>query len=294
MLPVTRLRKKATDRAGLKNRAAFLLGCMAGCLLSSAFYIWWCGLPVACHGARFAAAVSLQPFFRVAEVGPPWTVSNELQQSSKKRLLIAVVASRDGVHEAVSMAKETWASRIETSVEYRIFVAGKGPALPNVHWLRGMRDEEGDIRQLFHVLKHLYSSFADRYHWFLLAPANTYIAVQSIHEMLADMNLLKSVYLGSWASEDPDVMATLHLLPNEYFCEWGPGIIINHAALAAVMSHLDSCKHLSGLFGSHSRHRNRNLTLGVGGDVELGRCFSRRVGIQCTSSQEVRKLAHTV
>ena len=275
------------DRLTARNRAAFLVGCLAGCLLSSMFYVWWSGLFVT-NGrfqAQLIAPLSLQlsnGFFS-RQSDRPWTLASELR--SKKRLLVAVLTSRDRLNETVAMANETLASQLEPTVDYAIFVAGEGPAMPGVYWMSRVQDFEqdgGNLEHIFHVLKYLYSSFVRHYSWFLLASENTYIAVRDLEKMLSGLDASKPVYMGRLASEDTDVMAMLHLLPNEYYCQWGPGIMLSNAALTAVAEHLDGCKSLAAAFGARSSHVSLER-----GDVELGRCFSRRLGIQCTSSREV-------
>ena len=286
---------KAMNKGTMKNRGAFLVGCLAGCLLSSMFYVWWSGLLGSNAGGRFQPRLLgapldisiLQPSNSFSSSDRPWTLASELR--SKKRLLVVVLTSRDRLNKTVAMVNETWASWVEPTVDYSVFVAGEGPTMPGVYWLSSMKDFQpgrGNLKQVFHVLNYLHTSFVRHYHWFLLASEDTYIAVRDLEELLTRLDASKPVYMGRLASEDLDVMALLHLLPNEYYCEWGPGIILSNAALVAVADHLDSCASLAGAFGSDSLGRSR-LEMG---DVELGRCFSRRLGIQCTASHEVGSL----
>jgi hypothetical protein len=270
---------------------------MAGCLLSSTFYIWWSGrlmtserYQVGTNGVSSYLQPSAGFFSRSADRA--WTLASELR--NKKRLLVVVLTGRSRLNDTLTSLRETWASpslgSYDSGVDYAIFVAGEGPSIPRVYWLRNMHDynleSEGSLGQLFHVLRYLRSSYVRHYHWFLLASENTYVALKDVEEMLGRLDPSKPVYMGRFASEDPDVMARLHLLPTEYFCEWGPGIVLSNAALVSVAEHLASCKQHSEVFGS-STNTGHGLTLGRG-DVELGRCFSRRVGIQCTSSHEVK------
>ena len=280
----------------MKSRAAFLVGCMAGCFLSTAFYIWCSGLLMVSgrYQVQQTAVLppSLQPSggFSSRPADRPWTLASELR--SKKRLLVAVLTGRTRLNETVAALQKTWATASSSpSVDYAIFVAGEGPSTPRVYWLHRMgdfRDGDGHLRQIFHVLHYLHSGFVRNYHWFMVASQDTYVAVGDVEEMLSGLDASKPVYMGRLASKDPDVMATLRLLPNEYFCEWGPGVVLSNAALVSIAGHLESCKRLAATFGSNSRHQG--LRLGRG-DVELGRCFSRRIGIQCTSSHEVSALS---
>lgn len=275
------------DRLTARNRAAFLVGCLAGCLLSSMFYVWSSGLFVTSgrFQAKLIAPLSLQSpiglFSRRSD--RPLTLASELQ--SKKRLLVAVLTSRHRLNETLAMVNETWASWLGPVVDYAVFVAGEGPTIRGVYWLRDAQDfkeGEGNLEPIFRVLKYLHSSFVRHYHWFLLASENSYIAARDLEKMLMGLDASKPVYMGRPASEDTEIMAMLHLLPKEYYCQWGPGITLSNEALIAVVDHLDGCKSLATAFGSRSGHLSLEK-----GDVELGRCFSRRLGIQCTSSREV-------
>ena len=272
------------DRLCLKNRAvsaAFLSGSIAGCLLSSTLYVLWSGYLVnSLYPAQQTIPVSLLLSNDWRHHDRSWALSSELQ--SKKRLMIVLPTSRAKVHDAIAMlnvSRPSWVRIL--AVDYSILVGGEGASLPSVSWLRDMHDfHEGEAttRELFFILKYLHRHFVHQYHWFMLASPSAYVSVDNLMDTLANIDASRPVYMGCFAHENPDIMAALNLLPNEYYCQWGPGIILSDTALVSIVHHLDSCWH----------HIEPHLNLGRG-DVELGRCFSRKLGIFCTSSHEVRK-----
>ena len=132
------------------------------------------------------------------------------------------------------------------------------------------------VRQLFSLIKLLHSKYIENYNWFLLASHEVYVAARDLENLLKRLDPHTPVYLGKPESQNPFEMASLRMLPNEYFCKGGPGIILSRAALEAIVPFLDKC-----LQQIQSYSFNRS-------DVELGRCFSRKVDVHCSTSGEVR------
>ena len=132
------------------------------------------------------------------------------------------------------------------------------------------------VRQLFSLIKLLHSKYIESYNWFLLASRKVYVAARDLENLLNRLDPHTPVYLGKPGSSNPQEMAELRMIPNEYFCEGGPGIILSRAALEAIVPFLDKCLQQ---IQSYSFSRS---------DVELGRCFSRKVDVHCSTSGEVR------
>lgn len=141
------------------------------------------------------------------------------------------------------------------------------------------------VRQLFSLIKLLHSKYIESYNWFLLASRKVYVAARDLENLLNRLDPHTPVYLGKPGSSNPQEMAELRMIPNEYFCEGGPGILLSRAALEAIVPFLDEClqqvqsyKDEGGSGGEMEFSR---------ADVELGRCFSRKLGVQCSTSREV-------
>lgn len=268
----------------MKSQSSFLVGCLAGLLLSSMFYVWW-SAPLASETLRTRLnTASPLHVFSSRQPDRPWSLASEL--GGRKTLLVAVLTSRVKLNDTAAMLNETWASWAEPGVDYGIFLGGDGPAAPGVHWLGDATDFQpagGNLELIFDLLSYLHANLLHHYRWIMLSSGNTYIATRDLAGLLSRLDSSTPVYMGRPASEDKKEMATFHLLPHEQFCEWGPGIILSRAALVAIAAHLDGCRSAAGALGLG--------TLAVynlqRGDVELGRCFNRKMALPCTSSHEV-------
>ena len=59
----------------------------------------------------------------------------------------------------------------------------------------------------------------------------------------------------------------------------GPGVVLSQAALKALYPHLDKC------LGAVEKHNmDSSQPQWYNEDVELGRCISRNIGVQCSAS----------
>ena len=76
-------------------------------------------------------------------------------------------------------------------------------------------------------------------------------------------------------------MPRLQLLPHEAYCMGGPGMIFSRGAMAAIRPHLLDC------YNAILRHDNRTGVKWHDDDVEIGRCFSRYLDVQCSTSEQV-------
>ena len=76
-------------------------------------------------------------------------------------------------------------------------------------------------------------------------------------------------------------MNRLQLLSHEIYCMGGPAMIFSNAAMRAIRPYLGSC--LKAIF----RHDELTGTLWHDDDVEIGRCLSRMLDVQCSNSLEV-------
>ena len=267
----------------MKARSSFLVGCLAGLLLSSMFYVWWSG-PLAGERLRTRLNSASSHAFSPRQPDRPWSLASEL--GSRRTLLVAVLTSRVKLNETAAMVNETWGSWTQPNVDHGIFLAGDGPATPGVHWLGGAADFQpagGNLELIFRLLSFLHANLVRHYRWVVLSSGNTYVAARDLEEVLSRLDSSAPVYMGRPASEERKEMAALRLLPHELYCEWGPGIVLSRAALVAIAAHLDGCRSVAAEFGSGSLA----VPMPQRGDVELGRCFNRKMALQCTSSREV-------
>ena len=129
----------------------------------------------------------------------------------------------------------------------------------------------------------MYRYHGNDYQWFVRADDDVYIRVGRL-----DPN--EKIYLGQSGVRKKQDIQRLQLRSHEHYCMGGPGVVLSRATLNAVAPYLDRCLEV---VEAHNRIRK-----GVAGgvwfneDLELGRCISRSVSIQCSNSEEVRILHH--
>ena len=287
---------------GVKPKSAFLAGCLVGYMISSAFHIW---IGVANRGPM---SVNVHSFSKPGhkglsaylaslgnlgspinkELGKPWRLATEYDV--KKTLFSAVFTSRGALETTARIVNETWGSGM---TDYRIFFGGDSdfpsdwrrfPIMQLQHE-QEFSSSQLTVHQLFSLIKFLHSKYIESYNWFLLASRKVYVSTRDIENLLNRLNPYALIYLGKPGSSNPQEMAELRMIPNEYFCEGGPGIILSRTALKAIVPFLDEClqqvqsyKDEGGSGGEMEFSR---------ADVELGRCFSRKLGVQCSTSREV-------
>ena len=267
--------------SGRKAAVAFLCGCLVGSIISTAFYVWLS------DALQRREKRDLQPLTRLnlhaRSVGTPGKEPDTVEEEYKMRkiMLGAVLTSVTRLEYTIGIVNATWGS---TLTRYKIFVENGNTNIParlNDNFsIVGLRLEESSsgIEALFGLLKNLYSNYLEEYDWFLLASDTTYVAGRELEEMLLHLDPQKLVYMGRATSSKN---LKLRMLSNEYFCESGPGIVLSNAALRAVVPHLDNCLALV-----HRYSRKKDLFPSQP-DLELGRCFSRKLGVHCSSSMKV-------
>ena len=101
--------------------------------------------------------------------------------------------------------------------------------------------------------------------------------------MLGQLNWDDQLYLGHPGYGKPEDRKRLKLLSHENYCMGGPGVVLSSAALGALYPNLDKC-----LAAVQAYNQMWGQTLGwYNEDVELGRCVSRTLGINCSTPSKV-------
>lgn len=198
----------------------------------------------------------------------------------RKTILGAVLTTVDRLDYAASTVNATWGP---TLARYKIFVKSDSniPARLNDNFpivKLGLKEDASDLEEMFSLLKNLYAHHLEAYDWFLLVSDKTYVAGSELEWMLLHLDPQKLVYMGR-AVNTKDFR--LRMLANEYYCKSGPGIVLSNAALRAIVPHLDLCM---ALVRGYSKKR---YVFPSHPDLELGRCFSRKLGVHCSTSMKV-------
>ena len=259
---------------------------MTGLFITSSFYTWWGGSLTSDRlHPTFTESVFLPVQPRTRRTTNPNSIAAELM--SRKPLLIAVLTSRRELNETEEMISKTWKSQKGTDVDCVLFVTGDGPPTPSVYWMGDGSEFHpmgGNREAIFQLLSLLRAKFSRRYRWFIVTSGNTYVAARELEIVLSRLDSSSPVYMGRPSCEKEDERRALHLMPDDLYCQWGPGIVLSSASLNAIAPYLDGCRRAASDFTGSGTLDSYRLEQG---DVELGRCFNRILGIRCTASNQV-------
>ena len=140
--------------------------------------------------------------------------------------------------------------------------------------LPGVNDTEyPPQRKVYRMLQHMHDHFINQFDFFMRADDDVYVRVDRLTELLGNINPAQDIYMGSPGFGKVNDRNRIKLQSHEHYCMGGPGVIFSRSALRKLAPHLNDC--LSSVVVSYNE------------DVEVGRCVSKKVGIQCTWSWEV-------
>ena len=130
--------------------------------------------------------------------------------------------------------------------------------------------------QLFCLLQTVHDAYIDKYQWFVFVHWSTYVAVNQLVKTLLQFDSSEVHYIGQPASYSLTEMTRLGLVRHEKVCRSDAGMVLSRAALKGIVPSLRGCK------GNKLSKGLRGIS--STGEVDLGRCFSRRLGITCSQS----------
>ena len=283
----------------LKTLTAFLCGCTVGCVVSTAIYIWLSG---GLHPEYYRVEERLfdgrAPRLRKENLNIYLTAFGSLGSPIEKRLgrpsslageygrrktllcAILVNSASKRLETVEKIVAETWGP---TVADYSLFVPGDvdiSSEDPPVVRLKHVSKKSSSLDQLFALLLLLNQKYTEQYDWFMIISDKVYVAGSDLEKVLTRLDPHQVVYMGRPGSTSPIEMATLRMIANEYFCEGGPGIVLSSAALVSIAPHLEDCWKQIKRYGRENKIAPRP-------DAELGRCFSRKLGVRCSASKEV-------
>ena len=202
----------------------------------------------------------------------------------RKQLLVSVVTSSTHLQTA-STVYDTWGAEVPQI----LFFVGKNccNVSTNPH-IRGMplvrlpnvQDLPiNSIAKHFSVIKYISDNYGSQFQWFLLANDNLYVRAARLTSLLKQLDPSENIYLGRGARGKDKDAKKLSLLPHELYCLGSSGVVLSHRLLQTLVPHLQLCLNaaVSGKGQGSSGHP----------DVELGRCISRHIGVQCSRAAQV-------
>jgi len=207
-------------------------------------------------------------------------------KEKKGNIFIAVVTTGKYLTSRAVAISQTWAKNVGKDNQLYFFVGEdcniqhqslKG--LPIVK-MKGIKDHVyPPQKKVFAVLKYVHKFYGKHYRWFVRADDDVYLRISTLEKMLYRLDWTEQLYIGhpGWGKEED--RERLKLLPHENYCMGGPGIVFSANSLKGLASYLDKC--LTGVTVYNKFHGQKEGWYNE--DVELGRCVSRTLGIQCTN-----------
>ena len=210
--------------------------------------------------------------------------SKKTKVTGKRKIMIAVVTTEKYLLTRAKAIKETWAQDLGPNNRLYFFVGEdcdtsdrKLRHLPIIK-VSGVRDNVYPPQEkVFSVLSYVYQHFGEEYKWFIRADDDVYIRVRELETMLDSLDWMEKLYIGHPGYGKNEDRRRLKLLAHENYCMGGPGVVFSATALSALTVHLMRC-----LKAVESYNSKWGKDIGwYNEDVELGRCISRTVGINC-------------
>ena len=201
----------------------------------------------------------------------------------RKQLLAAVVTSSTHLQTA-SAVYDTWGAEVPQI----LFFVGRNCCSATNPYVRGMPlvrlpnvpdQPVNSVAKHFSVIKYISDNYGNTFQWILLANDNLYVRAARLASLLKQLDPSENIYLGRAArGKDKDVKK-LSLLPHEFYCLGSSGVVLSRRLLQTLVPHLELCLNaaVSGKGQGSSGHP----------DVELGRCISRHIGVQCSKAAQV-------
>ena len=202
--------------------------------------------------------------------GRPKTIAEEL--ALKKTLFVGVVTAEKLLNTRGKAIFETWGK----SAPMLTFFSAEGESqttLPVVS-LPGVDDTYPPQKKVFRMLKYMHDNYIDEYKWFLRADDDVYVRVPQLIQFLNTLDSSKMIYMGQPGMGKPQDLERIKLRADEHYCMGGTGVIYSNTLLRRLAPHLDECL--------------TNVVVSYNEDLEVGRCISRKLDVQCTWSYEVR------
>ena len=207
-----------------------------------------------------------------AKAKRPKTLSEELKSSMRKPLFIGVVTAQKLLSTRAKAVNKTWGAFAPKLMFFSSQEREGTHGLPVVS-LPGVDDTYPPQKKVYRMLKYMHDNYINDYNWFMRADDDVYVRVEKLINFLGQLDPNKELYIGQGGTGKPQDLERIKLRPNEHYCMGGPGVIFSRALLVRLAPYLEDCL--------------LNEVVSWNEDLEVGRCISRRLGIQCTWNYEV-------
>ena len=209
----------------------------------------------------------------------------EIGYLGRKNVLIGVITSEQYLMTRAKTMFETWGQKADNIV---FFVGSEcqidRPELANMKFVRlpVADDEYPPQKKMFAMLRYMATHYIDQYHWFVRADDDVYIRYNRLLELLSKLDASQILYIGHPNHDDkPSDEGESKVDYGEVYCMGGPGVLLSRVLLKDLEPKLDLCQE------AIDHHSFKSSTLLYSEDVELGRCISRTLDVQCSKLEEV-------
>eukprot|EP00117_Sycon_ciliatum_P017073 scpid40344/ scgid16230/ Chondroitin sulfate synthase 1; Chondroitin glucuronyltransferase 1; Chondroitin synthase 1; Glucuronosyl-N-acetylgalactosaminyl-proteoglycan 4-beta-N-acetylgalactosaminyltransferase 1; N-acetylgalactosaminyl-proteoglycan 3-beta-glucuronosyltransferase 1; N-acetylgalactosaminyltransferase 1 len=205
----------------------------------------------------------------------PLTVTEEL--GLHKTLYVGVVTAKKYFRTRATAINNTWGRYVP---KVNFFAPGadspEGAGLPIIS-MDGVDDSYPPQKKVFSMLKYMCDNLKDEFDWFLRADDDLFLRPEELMQFLHTLDPQKPIYMGQPGIGFKRDRDRLKLKDGEVYCMGGTGVFYSRSALERIRPHLDTC--LDEVMSYHE-------------DVEVGRCVSRKAGLQCTWNYELGKILY--
>lgn len=188
----------------------------------------------------------------------------------KKYIYIGVLSNKLFLNTRFKASHETWGKSRLATVKYYAQSESEHESI-----VRLPEDVDDSVyppqRKSFRMLQHM-CKYVDSYQWFMRADDDSYVKIDKLIKFLSNIDARHYHYIGQagFGREEEDVG-----LGNSIYCMGGPGMVFSSVLLKRMCPHIETC-----INNVASKHE----------DTEIGRCVNSYVGVNCTSSYEMRQL----
>lgn len=195
----------------------------------------------------------------------------------RRQLYVGVMTAKSQLHTRALAVNQTWAqyaSRLDfyTAIHPENHTTRLPPENLPLIKLPNVSDDYPPLKKYFRMLQYIANHFVEEYNWFMRADDDCYVRIPELMKFLGQLDPSQLLYIGASGTGRQEDLKTIKFFTHELFCLGGSGTVFSRALLKELRSHLEHC-----LNESTSLHD----------DAEVGKCISRQIGIQCTSSNQV-------
>jgi len=200
-------------------------------------------------------------------------------ESVKNKVYVGVLTAKKYLPTRSKAVYETWGKQTD---KINFFVGSEGgddnvkysQNLP-VIFLKGTSDVDyPPQKKMFAMLKHICKYHINDFEWFLRADDDLYFRPDRFKQVVSKIDSDKMLFMGQHGNGHAEMRDKLGL-DGHNFCMGGPGVFLNQIAMKSLCPHLDECE--------------ANVASNEE-DVEIGRCVTKHLHIECTNNWETMKL----